>query len=247
MRNEKTRWIISIAIALFGIFVSLFFNREKKTILDIEKVNETQLTKSLNVKGLSSMYLYNDSIEVQNLWQSTFVIRNIGRKTIYGEGFTESSIRGSHIPLIIENCATILSVDITNNNCGATLRDTLNLIIKQWKPKEYVEITILTDGENSPNLTISDRDIADSQITYSVYSPEITDSNYKLIDYLPEEWRIILKWITVLCIALYTVTNIFGILDLKSKGHPKGIMILSVISIIIIQIGLLLPLLWIIP
>jgi hypothetical protein len=248
MKSEKTRWLIGIAITLCIALFTWLLNREKSTILNIEKVSETQLTKSLNVEGLSSKYYYNDSIEVQSLWQSIFVIRNVGRKTIYGEGFAESSIRGSHIPLIVEDSDNILSITVSKDNCGAELIDTFNLVFAQWRPKEYVEITVLTDGEKPSVLRISDRDIADSQITYSVYSPEIEDNSSKLIDYLPKGLVNFIKWLIVLCITIFSISNVWGIENqIKTRPYSKGVMISSIIAMIILQIGLLLSLLWILP
>ena len=69
----------TVIIGIIGIVVSIFFgvlsNRKNTTSLNIEKFNETLLTKPLNIDGLTISYIFHDSIYVTNLWQSTFIIK----------------------------------------------------------------------------------------------------------------------------------------------------------------------------
>ena len=78
-------FVISVLSLVFAA-LTFYYNREKTTLLEINRVNDFELTKPLNIKNLSSIYMY-DSIPVEHLWQSSFVITNKGETTIYGEGF----------------------------------------------------------------------------------------------------------------------------------------------------------------
>ena len=61
----------TVIIGIIGIVVSIFFgvlsNRKNITSLNIEKFNETLLTKPLNIDGLTTSYIFHDSIYVTNL------------------------------------------------------------------------------------------------------------------------------------------------------------------------------------
>jgi len=217
---NKTSAFVGIIAIVITIGVSWYFNQEKSTILNIEKVSEILLTKPLDVEGLTVSYMFYDSIEVKNLWRTTFVIRNVGNKTIYGKGFPEQSIRQHYIPLFIENGERILSAVITNENNGAFMLKPLQLIISQWRPREFVEITILTDGDNPPNLMISDREIKDSKITYSVYSTETINEKQKLIEYFPKGVANTLRWIIILAMIFLSLGYFIMIKD-NFKREPK--------------------------
>ena len=240
---NRTSAFIGVIAIVVTIGISWYLNREKSTILNIEKVSEILLTKPLDVKGLTSSYMYNDSIEVKNLWRTTFVIRNVGKKTIYGKGFPEQSIRDLYIPFLIKNCEKVLSVIISNENNEAWMAEQLNLGIVQWKPEEYVEITMLTDGDNPPNLIINDREIKDSKITYSVYSVEKINEKQKWIDYFPKGLANTLKWIIVVVMVFLFIAAVFTIPRMV-KTVSKGQKVLTLILWAFFMIILLCPILW---
>jgi hypothetical protein len=240
---NRTSAFIGVIAIVVTIGISWYLNKEKSTILNIEKVSEILLTKPLNVEGLTANYMYYDSIEVKNLWQTVFVIRNVGEKTIYGSGFSESSISGSHIPLDVENCEKVLSAIITNENNSSFMLKPLQLVIKQWKTKEYVEITMLTEGVESPNLIINDREIKDSKITYSIYSAEKINEKQKWIDYFPKGLVSTLKWIIVVVMVFLFIAAIFAIPN-QVKTASKGQKILTLALWLFFMIILLCPILW---
>jgi hypothetical protein len=240
---NRTSALIGLIAIVVTIGISWYVNREKRTILNIEKVSEILLTKPLNVEGITSSYMYNDSIEVKNLWRTTFVIRNVGERTIYGSGFSEQSIRDSHIPLSVENCEKVLSTIVTNENNSSCMLVPLQLIITQWKPKEYVEITTLTDGNNPPNLIINDREIKDSEITYSVYSAEKINENQKWIEHFPKGLANTLKWIIVVVMVFLFIAAVFTIPD-QVKTASKGQKVLTLVLWLFFMIILLCPILW---
>ncbi|MCL2245826.1 MAG: hypothetical protein FWC10_01780 [Lentimicrobiaceae bacterium] len=242
---NRTSAFIGVIAIVVTIGISWYLNREKSTILNVEKVSEILLTNPLNVEGLTSSYMYNDSIEVKNLWRTTFVIRNVGKKTIYGKGFPEQSIRDLYIPFLIKSCEKLLSVIITNENNEAWIAEPLKLGIIQWKPEEYVEITTLTDGNNSPDLIINDREIKDSKITYSVYSAEKINENENknLIEYFPKGIANTLKWIIVVVMVFLFIAAIFTIPD-QVKTASKGQKILTLALWLFFLIILFCPILW---
>ena len=207
----------SILIALIGVVLTALIGYyqifHKDTItLNIERVNSTLLTKPLHTKGLKASYTYRDSIIVKKLWETTFVIRNTGKTTILGEGFPSKNIKDDCLLLRISNCEKLLSATITNCNNSARL-DERKLYFTQWKEDEYVEITLITEGKKAPYLRISDRDIIDSKITYSEYSPKVVESNNKLIDSVPKGIASFFKWFYTLIVVVLLLTMPFVVTD----------------------------------
>lgn len=234
--------IIGVVIAGISLYYQIFY--KEKISLNIEKVTTTLLTRPLHIEGLKVSYTYHDTINVEELWQTTFVIRNTGTKTILGEGFAGKNIKNTYLPIHIENCIQLLSTSITNCNNDATLMNN-HLYIPQWRPNEYVEITIISEGPNAPDLKISDREIVDSEITYSVYSPKIDLSNKKIIDYLPKGLAIFFKWSIVFTIFIMSITSIIQIRKQLKTIQGIGIKIFTFIAWLIIVLIFALPLLWI--
>lgn len=144
------------------------------------------LSQKPDIDGLAVQYLYHDTIEVTNLWKSIFTIKNIGDQSLYGKGFSDINVKNGVIPLIVSNCNRVLSIKMTSNNCGCTLIDNGNLLITQWKPNEYAEFEILTEGEVSPTLNIEPRGIKDANISFSTYTPATISTTPKFIDKIPD-------------------------------------------------------------
>ncbi len=235
--------IVSVVIASLTLYYQAFY---KETVsLNIERVTATLLTRPLNIEGLKALYTYHDTIKVEELWQTTFVIRNTGTKTILGEGFSGKNIRNAYIPIRIEKCTQLLSASIINCNNGATLSNN-HLCIPQWRPDEYVEIMVISEGPDVPDLIISDREIIDSEITYSVYSPKPDRNNKKLIEYLPKGIESFLKWSIVIIIVIMSVVSIIEFRKQSKKTiQGTGTKIFTFIAWLIIVILFALPLLWI--
>ena len=125
--------IVLIVLAALPVY----YNRTKTTSLEIKKISEVELTRPLNVARLTSSYLY-DSIRVEHLWQTSFVIKNVGENTLYGEGFDSKNIRNNALGLEIKNCDTLLSVAVMDNTVSASLKgDSIQFV--QWRPNEYIE------------------------------------------------------------------------------------------------------------
>lgn len=154
------------------------------------------------------------------MWETTFVIRNTGKTTILGDGFSSKNIKDDCLPFQISNCEKVLSATITNCNNSSKLDD-CKLYFTQWKQDEFVEIALITEGEEAPYLRISDRDIIDSEITYSEYSPKVVESNKKLIDSFPKGIATFLKWLHVVFVAMTILVIPFLIYDDVKKSKKK--------------------------
>lgn len=208
MKKNLSIIITLIGVVLTGLIGYYQIIHKDIITLDIEKVNSTLLTRPLNIKGLKVSYIYHDSIRVKKLWETTFVIRNTGKTTILGDGFLGKNIKDDCLPIQITNCEQLLSATITNCNNASRL-DKGKLYFTQWKQNEYVEIKLITEGKKSPSLIISDRDIIDSEITYSEYSPKVEMSNKKLIDSIPRGLANILKWFYSVVMGLSFLSSPF--------------------------------------
>ena len=155
------------------------------------------------------------------MWETTFVIRNTGKTTILGEGFSGKNIKDDCLPIQIANCEQLLYATITNSSNSSRL-DKSKLYFSQWKQDEYVEIKLITEGKKSPSLRISDRDIIDSKITYSEYSPKVDESNKKLIDSAPKGIAIFFKWFYTVIVAFMLFVMPFAVAnDLKAPWEKK--------------------------
>ena len=183
---NNTNTFLSIIAIIVAILVGWYFNQEKVTALNIEQVNTTMLSQNPDIDGLTVQYLYHDTIEVKNLWKSIFTIKNIGDQSLYGKGFSDINVKNGVIPLIVCNCNRVLSIKMTNNNCGCSLIDNGKLLITQWKPNEYAEFEILTECEVSPTLNIEPRGIKDANISYSNYTPASISTTPRFIDKFPD-------------------------------------------------------------
>ena len=90
----------------------------------------------------------------------TFTKRRNGNNSV-------RNIKDEALVLHISNTNSVLSVELVDTNTVMSLRYDSLLIFSQWKPKEYAEIRILSDGQLAPDLTINEYDIQNSVITYT--------------------------------------------------------------------------------
>ncbi len=234
---------LEIALPLVAIILTCYFNHEKKTVLDIQQVSFVQLTQALDIEDISVSYLYHDSIPVKNLWRTSYVLRNTGETTLFGDGFADKNINGSCIELHVNQCDKLLSITLDTATNGATLKNQ-NLYIQQWRPREYVSITLFTEGANPPTLTISDRDIKNANITNSIFSPEKPNNEKKIIEYLNPILGEVLKWFYI-CTAFIIVLAILISLPKTIKAATsKTDKFSSWFVLIALLLIILLPILW---
>ena len=118
-----------------------------------------------------------------------------------------------------------------------------NIYISQWRPNEYIEMTLITEGTNSPNLKISDREIKDSSITYSVYSIEEKKQKRIIIDYLPKIIADIFKWLVIFVISMLIIGLSINIPD-QLKQIPLKQKLLTLIIWVFILFIIASPILW---
>lgn len=244
VESNWSKWgvIIGVLAILVSIIIAWWINHEKPTSLNIEKLNTTLLTQQPNVNGLTVNYVYHDSIAVRNLWQTTFVIKNTGETTIYGEGFNEQNIRTGSIPLTMHECDKILSFNISSSNNSAILERN-SLKVHQWRPGEFVELVLISEGEKSPILQISDRDIKDSSITYSTYSPEENKKDYKLVDKIPKWMKDALKWSYTIIMSILILGLLFSLPEKMKEENKQGKIITITVWGIMVAFFIV-PILW---
>jgi hypothetical protein len=223
--------IVTIVAGLIGIYFAL---HEKQIKLDIQTVNSENLTAHETVQNLSIKYYYLDSIEVNNLWKTKWIIRNVGDKTIVGTG-SENQLLNDGLPLHFKNKCRVLSLDITSSSNDAILKNQ-KLLFKQWRRDEYVELTAFIESNNQPDIYISDRDIIDSEISYSTYTSKREYNS--IADHLP-------IWLNKTLKVIYLVLCVFmilaGILTFCTNIGDKS----SKIAVIILFLFMMIPIIWI--
>lgn len=227
--------LAALVTIVAGCIAIYFAFHEKHVKLDVEILNSENLSAHETIQDLSIKYYYMDSIEVQDLWKTQWVIRNTGDKTIIGTG-AESQILNDGLPIQFKNSCKVISMRITNSNNGATLKDQ-RLYFKQWRRDEYVELTAFIDSHCQPDMYINDRDIVDSEVSFSIYTPKREYKN--IADYLPI-W--LNKTLKVLYFIFGAIMILACILGVSTKSNDKatklamvlifGFMLLSIIWIV---------------
>lgn len=198
--NNKFRTVaevVMIFLTIVGLGITWYSNRHKSTILEIKTISDLELTRPLNVEHLSSTYFYDDSIPVQHLWQSSFVITNIGENILFGNGFESKTIKEDALLFQLKNCERVLSIEIIDNNADVSLQNS-SIHFSQWRPNEYVELRIISDGPTAPELLINERDIKEGQVVYTKYSPEEKPVVKRWVDYLPLSLYKALWWVVII-------------------------------------------------
>lgn len=237
----KVQVLVGIVSIIVACVVAWHYNRDRETSLNIEQVNATLLTQNFEVEGLTAKYQYCDSIEVENLWKTVFVIKNTGDQTLYGSGFSEMNIRNGVIPLVVSRCGKLLNIRIINN-AEVSLNRFRELVVAQWRPNEYVEIEMLTEGDSVPLLTINERGIQNATITYSQYSPTKKNDN-RLIDYVPHPIKKTLMCGTIFVLFVFVIAIAVQI-PAQLRGKQVIVKVISTILFAIFICLLLCPLLW---
>lgn len=246
MNNSNKFWTIASVVLAFlsfvGLCITLYGNRHKPTILEIKTISEIELTRPLNVEHLSSTYVY-DSIPVEHLWQSAFVITNVGETTLYGEGFEDKNIKGESLLIHLENCANVLSIEKVDGNTDATLQDR-SLFFSQWRPNEFIELRILTDGPEAPEVQINERDIKEGRVVYTKYSPEEKLVVKRWIDHLPLSLSNALWWVVIIFYIIIAIFSMISAVKQYRNAENKTTRTITLVVWIITFIFMLAPLLW---
>ena len=228
--------IVFSIIGAIAAFVSIYvvFHKDVPK-LEVQTISERLLTDATPIDGLEVRYVY-DSIEVHNLWQMQYAVKNIGELTIVGQGAEKMIIDEGVLCNFSPKNANIISLKITNNNFGAELDNEL-LSFKQWRKDEYIEIEAMVESDVKPELRISDRDIIDANIVYTKYNPA-NNSQHKdrLYDKLPS---VLFKTLRIIYSIIVGLTIIASILAYKTTTMDKNAKIVGVWMIIIMVLGAL--------
>ncbi len=233
--------VILFAIAILTFYYQVIY--ENKTVLEIQTIDKTLLTTAPNIKGLSVQFKFNDSIVVKNLWRIRYLIKNIGDVNILGEG-NNSLLLKSGIPLSFGHNCKIIKCSIVSENNSAKLYGS-NIVFKQWRPKEYVELEVFLEcKKNNPQIVISDRDIVNSEIIYTVFTPQMNKSEKKLIDRFPQKWINPMKWTSTIVFGFMLILGMFQIKTQFNAMPDKPTKVLFLILSLIFIISLIFPIFW---
>jgi hypothetical protein len=243
----KKFFISFFTIATFIVGALTFYYQfiyKPKTIIEIKCIDITELTKIPDISGLSAKFYFADSLQVHNLWRVKYLLLNKGDNSIIGQG-DKSSLLASGLKLDFADKGTVvLDMDISNQSIDAIIRRD-SLFFKQWKVGEYVEIICFIESTEIPTLHIDDRDILDSNITYTEYEPQEKTKEQHLIEYFPPSLSNILKWMVTILMGLVIIVSIPSAFK-NGRQLSGGLQIsLYVIALIIIYAISLTPFLWI--
>lgn len=263
--NKKILGPLGVIFTIIGAIVSLivggftvyFYFEKDNPKLEVTTYSEQLITQQRNIDNLRAIYIYKDSLEVNNLWQIKCNIRNVGKSTIVGQG-ENSTLIDDVISYSFSDSVRVLYCDITNNTIGAK-NENNSISFKQWRSDEFIEISALIESSECPQFKINHRDIIDADVNYKQIVT-LNDTE-KLIEYLPKEVAYVLRYIWLvyqLCITLLTfpilkklmkrttntlliglATAIFG--DIARKCPDSVILN---ISCIVIYAILFLPVFW---
>lgn len=209
--------ILGFACTLISIIVGCvtlyFYIRKDNPKLEVTTYSEQLITQQRNIDNLKATYVYKDSLEVNNLWQSKYVIRNVGKKTIVGQG-ENSTLIDDGIRFSFPDSVKVLYCDITNNTIDAKNINN-SITFKQWRSNEYVEISTLIESVECPQFKINDRDIIDADVNYKQIL--ITDGGERLIKYLPKELTYILRYVWLIYQICFTFLTFSSFRKLMSR------------------------------
>lgn len=247
--------IITILTGIVGLYTYVKNDNPK---LEVTIYSDQLITQTNNPDNLKATYTYNDSIEVHNLWQAKYIIRNIGKSTIIGQGKNSSLVENS-INYTFPDSVDVLYCDITNNGIDAKIENN-SISFKQWKTNEFIEINALIESIKFPEFKINHRDIIDADVYYKHASPQ--NDNKKLIDQLPKGSANVLKYIWLVYQIAFTFLAIIVLWKYKrgviiqllrkvismTLGQTANILpahLIFAIYCIVLCIILFLPILWI--
>lgn len=193
--------LLSVIITILAGIVALYtYFKNDNPKLEVTIYSDQLITQVHNIDNLKAIYTYNDSIEVHNLWQAKYIIRNIGKSTIIGQGKNQSLVENS-INYTFPDSVDVLYCDITNNGIDAKIENN-SISFKQWKTNEFIEINALIESIKFPEFKINHRDIIDADVYYKHASAQ--NDNKKLIDQLPKGSANVLKYIWLVYQIVFT-------------------------------------------
>ena len=259
--NKKILGPLGVIFTIIGAIVSLivggftlyFYFKKDNPKLEVTTYSEQLITQQRNIDNLRAIYIYKDSLEVNNLWQVKYIIRNIGKKTIVGKGVNSMLIEDG-VGYSFSDNANVLYCDINHNDIDAKL-DNNSIKFSQWQANEYIEIDAVIESSTMPKFSIDNRDIVDAEIRYSQL---ITNHSKepKLIQFVPKEFALILKyvWIVYQLMFMFVFGCIIYMLIKKGIIKKRSLPLLNAwgvkiylsykLMLLLICIILMTPILW---
>ena len=241
--------IISIIV---GVATLYFYLKRDNPVLEVSVYSEQLIIQQHNIDNLKATYVYKDSLEVNNLWQVKYIIRNIGKNTIVGQG-EKTTLTGNGIGYSFSEYANVLYCNITNNAINANIENNY-ITFQQWRNNESIEISALVECQEYPQFKINDRDIIDADVKYRLFSTN-NNEDKKMIRFMPDEYASVLRYVWLIYQLTFILGFAFILLKLQNKSaffrelrhfsiFGKSIQISYKLAILIYCIILMAPILW---
>lgn len=245
--------IASIIALLFFLYFQ--FIDQEEIIIEVQTINNETLTTRPTDNNLTAQYFFNN-IPISRLEKMHFLIKNIGNRTIIGQGNQKDLLLES-LPFYIENNENknykILDIEIINIDSPCTLElDSLsnfNLSFKQWESDEYVEIIAYIQNNSAlqfPKFLISERDILETEIIYTQF--QIKNERKKIIDFFSLKIQNVLFWSAIILFSILIIITISEIIKQIKNAEINSLwfkITMTIIGILIILIEMS-PFFWII-
>lgn len=230
--DKLIKWIVVLIPVVAAVVTIYVYFHKSIPKIEVQTISERLLTSTTQVEDLAVKYTY-DSLEVHNLWQIQYVIRNVGDVTIVGRGADNMVIGDGVRCLFNVKNSSILSLAKVDDNFEAELNK-YNIRFKQWRVNEFVELSALIESAEKPILKISDRDIRDSEIIYTQFNP--TDNSTirtHLFDCIPNTIFQILRIVYTIFVGSLMLGCLFVLFQKNQNRQTKGITVLLMALLII--------------
>ena len=252
MKIPKFLTYFGVLATIAGLGITIYFHFFNIDVVQIEvRAIDKMRLDTHNVENLTIKYLYQDSIEVNNVWIMRYTISNVGSKTIIAKG-NNSNVLQDYLPITIENSIQILSFEVASNFPVTTHQENNKILLdfQQWRRNEYIDIVALVQSKDdiNPFISMNERDINDAEVIPSEYRPAEINVNRKFIDHLPRGLAVFLKWAVFVFYSLVVPVAIWSaIKQLNDDFYIKGkfVSVFTFIFLLIIIVIFCAPLLWI--
>ena len=218
--------ISSITLVAAIIAICTFFYAPKAKI-EITLKDKLLLSQPFSNSNIDYKILYRDSIEIDSLFRTVYIVKNIGSEVIYGKGINQT-ILDDNIKLTIDNYEKAISLRVLNNNIGAELTVD-KLSFKQWRSNEFVEIEIISKGNKYAKLTIDEDEFINVEVEHNKYT--ISDINILKIT----NSALFIYWLLLLIVFICAtiIADMFFYLKPKECSTTKVIRIYSYLAVIV--------------
>ncbi len=220
--------ILASLATLIGIYIQFF--HKKTPEIELQVLNVEELSKSLNIEGFESHFIYKGDT-VQKLWNIRFKLINSGQVTIISNGPSSNTL-SEKIILEFEKESKIVNYNIEKNNSSILLSklDSTDLSISfdQWRPNESVVFSVyvkaLTTEYDLKFPKFQKRYLIDGDVNVVDYSKVQPQTLKPIIDYSSNIVSNCIRYLlsAISCIAILLILFfVFGKNIRKLLIHKK--------------------------